>query len=278
LWLLPLALSAFPALHDLQYGQFHLAAVSLSMGAMLAIETGRERLGGALLATAVLSKMFPGVLLLLLLAQRRFRSLGWAIAVASALTLLTLAVFGNAPLSAFVTYHLPRLQSGAAFAFGDAWPEMRSIVIAANHGVYGLFIKLAEMGVPGIDNTVAAWLNRVYAILLAAAALWVGLRATRLGLGFEVVEDVGVRAGEVPAQTGPVAGEVRLIPLVELGGGFALGTRFGRVELRFHDGLGQAGDPFVTSLFQIPARPGWLPRRTESFRHAWRISAAHHEG
>lgn len=174
LFLWPLAVSAFPALHALQYGQFHLAAIALSVAAMLAFETGRDRVGGAMLSIATLSKLFPGILVVVLLARRQWRALGWTAGFAALLTATTLAVFGPAPFLAFVDYQLPRLQSGTAFAFGEAWPEVRDMVIAANHGVYGLVVKLGEMGVPWADAGAAAWLNRVFLLAVAGAAWWVG--------------------------------------------------------------------------------------------------------
>ncbi|KPK17709.1 MAG: hypothetical protein AMJ62_01070 [Myxococcales bacterium SG8_38] len=174
LFLWPLAVSAFPALHAMQYGQFHLAAIALSVAAMLAFETGRNRVGGAMLSIATLSKLFPGILLVVLLAQRQWRALRWTVGFVAALTAVTLAVFGPAPFLAFVGYQLPRLQSGSAFAFGEAWPEVRDMVIAANHGVFGLVIKLGEMGVPWADASVAARVNRVFVFGLVGMAWWVG--------------------------------------------------------------------------------------------------------
>jgi ethanolamine transporter EutH len=45
--------------------------LALGVGAMLAFDTGRRTLGGAMLAVAVLSKLFPGVLLVVLAAGRQ---------------------------------------------------------------------------------------------------------------------------------------------------------------------------------------------------------------
>ncbi|MEM7137732.1 MAG: glycosyltransferase family 87 protein [Myxococcota bacterium] len=172
LW--PLAVSAFPALHALQYGQFHLAAIALSVASMLAIDRGRNRAGGALLAVATLSKIFPGVLLVVLFASRRWSALAWTAAFAGLLTAASLVVLGPAPFTAFFEYHLPRLQSGEAFAFGDAWPEVRDMVIAANHGIYGLVVKLGEMGLAGATTGAAAWINRGYGLAVLVSAWAVG--------------------------------------------------------------------------------------------------------
>lgn len=176
LWLWPLALSAFPALHALQYGQFHLAVIASSIAAMLAFESGRDRIGGALLSVAVLSKLFPGVLLIVVAARRQWRALAWTAGFGGALTVASVIALGHAPFEAFFDYHLPRLQSGAAFAFGEAWPEMRAVIIAANQGVYGLVIKLGEMGTPGADAAAAVWVNRLYLLGLAVVSWLVGRR------------------------------------------------------------------------------------------------------
>ncbi len=74
-FLLPLAGLAFPTLHALQYGQFHLAAVALGAGALVAFATRRRALGGAMLAVATLAKIFPGLLFVVLAVQRRWRVL-----------------------------------------------------------------------------------------------------------------------------------------------------------------------------------------------------------
>ena len=75
LWLLPLAFTAFPALHNFQYGQFHLAGIALAVGGMLALERRRRALGGLMIAAAVCAKIFPGIVLVILAVQRRWRDL-----------------------------------------------------------------------------------------------------------------------------------------------------------------------------------------------------------
>lgn len=170
LWLSPAVLTAFPVLYDLQYGQFHLAAVCLATLGMLAFATRRRVRGGLLLAAAILAKLFPLVLLVPLLVRRRFRELAWTAGWAAALTALTLAVVGTGPFVAFFDYHLPRLASGAAFAFDEAFPELADLVIADNQGVFGLAVKL------GLSKSVAATIGRLFTLAVLAAAALVGLR------------------------------------------------------------------------------------------------------
>lgn len=172
-FLLPLAGAAFPTLHALQYGQFHLAAVALGVGALLAFSTRRRALGGAMLALATLSKIFPGLLFVVLAVQRRWRDLAWAGGFVAAITAVAWAVLGSAPFVAFAQYQLPRLASGEAFAFGEVWPEIRELVIADNQGAYGLVLKLQEMGVPALDTGVARWTSKLFALaVVALTALW----------------------------------------------------------------------------------------------------------
>lgn len=171
LWLLPGVLAAFPVLYNFQYGQVHLAAVALGVGAMLAFAAGRRAGGGLLLAAAILAKIFPAVLLVPLLVRGRFRELAWTAGWGLALTGLTLAVFGPAPVVAFLTEHLPRLGNGAAFAFDEAWPALADLVVADNQGIFGLAMKL------GADKPTAAAAGRVFGVCVLVLA---GIAAHRL--------------------------------------------------------------------------------------------------
>jgi len=179
-WLLPLVTASFPFLHNLQFGQFHLAAIVLAVAAMLLFERGRPAVGGALLAAAILAKVFPAVLLPLLLARGRLRALAWTAAFGLAITLAALAVVGPAPFEAFLAYQLPRLGDGSAFAFDEAWPELADLVIADNQGVFGLARKL------GAAKPLAASVARIFGLGVVGVAALVGLRrrnGSRLAVG-----------------------------------------------------------------------------------------------
>jgi len=179
-WLLPLALSAFPTLYALQYGQFHVAAVALTIAGLLAFERRRKALGGALLAIAISAKLFPALVLLPLAVRRRWRELGWTLAFGAGFALVGLAVIGPAPYAAFFQHHLPRLADGSAFAFDQAWPELRELVIADNQGFSGLLAKLGELGVPGVAGSAGRIAGLLYLAAIAAAALWFGRREAEL--------------------------------------------------------------------------------------------------
>lgn len=172
-WMLPITLAAFPMSHNFQFGQFHLPAIALSVLAMCAFARNRNTTGGLLLAVAVLAKVFPVVLVPMLLATRRWKAVTWTVVWGCAATLLALVVLGTAPFVAFFDYHLPRLADGSAFAFDEAWPEISDLVIADNQGMYGLARKL------GGSKPVAGWVGRIFLIGVLVLSAVVGLRSNR---------------------------------------------------------------------------------------------------
>jgi len=171
----PAVLFSFPALHDLQYGQFHFAAVALAVLGMVALQRERVRLGGALLASAILAKLFPALLLVPLAIRRRWSALGWTAAAGAAATLATLALVGTAPFTAFAVHHVPRLGDGSAFAFGEAWPEVSDLLVAGNQGARGVVHKLAALGLVDGGPEFARAASLGFAALLLAAAAAVGV-------------------------------------------------------------------------------------------------------
>jgi len=204
LWLLPAVLAALPVLYNFQYGQVHLTTISLAVLALLAFDARRPVRGGALLAAAILTKLFPAVLLIGLAVRRRWRALAWTAVWILAATAATVALFGVAPVAAFAGDHLPRLGSGAAFAFDEAWPELAPLVVADNHGVFGFLRKL------GVAKPAAAAAGKLFALALAAATAWIALRlasadrgrraATWLALlGLGSMSSAGAWADYVPA-------------------------------------------------------------------------------
>lgn len=165
----PIAWLSFPTLTTLQFGNFHLVAIAASVLAMLAIERGRHALGGGMLAALALCKFFPGILVLVLVFQRRWRAVLWTAGFGVFFLILTYAVLGQAVFLAFVSYHLPRLSSGATFETLFAHPD----TIACNHAVYGLVQKLSLLGVPGAGQSTsvgASWVFTVVLVVVAALA------------------------------------------------------------------------------------------------------------
>jgi hypothetical protein len=157
----PLVWLSFPTLMTLQFGNFQLVAIAGSVLAMMAFECRRNSLGGALLAALALSKVFPGILVILLLFQRRWRAVAWTAGFGACFLVGSYAVLGEAPFRALLSYHLPRMSSGAALETLFARPDN----IAASHSVYGLVQKLGLLGLPGASQSTAIAATWVYTLL-----------------------------------------------------------------------------------------------------------------
>lgn len=172
--LAPLVLGSVPFLVTLQIGNFHLAATVLAVLAMVALDRGRAKTGGALLAMAILSKIAPGLLGVVLLVQRRFREAAFAAGFGALLLALALLAFGTNPAWSFVTTALPRLSSGEAFPFMDT-----PYGIATNMAPFGVPFKLQVLGVETGDPwQIGRVVARVYTIGLVILAI---IAARRLG-------------------------------------------------------------------------------------------------
>ncbi len=171
LLLVPVLLAALPTMLGLQFGQFHVATVLLSIAAMICFEERRPVVGGGLLAVAIVSKLSPAFLLVYLLARRRWREVAWTLAGCAIFSGVALAFLGWAPFQAFLSYQLPRLQSGEAFSFYEA----NELVVSRNLGIPGLVTKLHFLGVPGMTHALGAALGWVFSLLL----LWLAWAAGR---------------------------------------------------------------------------------------------------
>jgi alpha-1,2-mannosyltransferase len=185
--LVPAIIASIPLLVNLQWGQAHLLTLTLSMGALIAFNRGRTRLGGLLLGAATMFKLFPALLLVYLALRRRWREVGFTLAACVALTVLAWVVLGTAPFVEFFRYQLPRIASGDAFSFfRREW-----FYVSRNMGVSGIVFKLGLWGVPGMDAAAASAVGWVYTLILFAlvvraarqpdrppleeALLWMGL-------------------------------------------------------------------------------------------------------
>ena len=161
-WLSPLVWLSLPTLLTLQIGNFHLVAIAGAMFAMLAFERGRHVIGGAVLGALTLITIFPGILLLVLVFQRRWRSVAWTVGFAAAILIAAVVILGRAPFDAWFSYQLPRLASGAAFESIFIHPD----AVAANQSVYGIVQKLSLLGVSAMSNDVAVAVSWAYTIAL----------------------------------------------------------------------------------------------------------------
>lgn len=170
LWLTPWALAAPSAIGTLQAGNVQLLFLVISAVAMLLFERGKPMTGGLLLGYAIVSKMYPGALVLFLLLRRDWRALAWTTAAGLALTAITLADIGWTPFAAFLG-HLPKILSGEAF------PGLfRGPAIAINESIPGLVFKLGLWGVPGMGFAQAQVVGWIYTLVLIAAIVWLARR------------------------------------------------------------------------------------------------------
>lgn len=163
---LPLLLLSFPVLYNLQFGQFHLAAILLAMYAMLQFQRERNAAGGFLLGFAVVSKVFPGLLLIWLAGQKRWKALAWASVACLVYIGIALVVLGPEPFAAFFSYEMPRLSSGAAFWYDDLYPEFAGFLVADLQSPYGMVLKLDAIGIPGMTRAVGAIACKIFGIAL----------------------------------------------------------------------------------------------------------------
>lgn len=168
LLLTPIFFGSLPVLVTLQVGNFQIAVVMISVLAMVAFHRDRPVIGGALLAFAILSKISPGVLGIVLLAQRRFRSAAWTAGFGLFFLALSVLTLGVNPMTSFLTYTLSRLSSGEAFAFMDDTP----FNILTNMAPFGLPFKLQLIGLDvGDPWVIARRIGRAYSVVLAILAV-----------------------------------------------------------------------------------------------------------
>jgi MFS family permease len=175
--LLPAILASIPTMLNLQFGQFHAMAIMLAVAGMIAFRERWLPLGGALLSFAILSKVFPGVLLVTLAAGRRWREIGWTLVFSVVFVLLGLLALGSDPFVAFLSYQLPRLVNGEAFSFIER-ADVPVFILARNFSIYGIVAKLRLLGVAGVGSATAQALTWAYTALVLWLAWKVGRNAT----------------------------------------------------------------------------------------------------
>lgn len=242
LWMLPLVFASMPTMFNFQFGQAHLLTIGTAVGAMLAFDLKRPALGGALLAWGVASKIFPGVLILYLLFQKRWFEVAWTTVFGVALGLLAWVVIGSTQIIQFVDYMLPRLTSGDAFSFvTDTLP------IVTNLSIPGTVWKLNFLGFENGASLLGV-ASVVYTLLLLVA-IWYAARldVDRLGrvqIWFTILILASLRSPIVP-----IYGAVPILWLMTLELGQVRTTKglvlFG-ISLAFINGLPPAPNPLVT--------------------------------
>jgi len=173
LLLMPLVWVALPTISTLQKGNVQPLIIAASMLAMVLIERRHFAAGGALLAFSAMGKIYPGMLVIYLVAQRRWRALAWTIAAGLALLTVSLLDIGWSPYAAFLR-HLPAILGGESF------PAFRNpAAMATNFSIPGLVFKLKLLGVPGMSFTVSKLLGWAYTLVVIAVTVVLGRCAIR---------------------------------------------------------------------------------------------------
>jgi hypothetical protein len=170
----PLIWCSVPVLAGLQLSNVQIIVISISIIAMALLPRQRP-VGSLLLAIATASKIFPGILIVYVLAQRKFREALWIAGFAVVLTIITLIVVGPNPFQAFIEYELPRLSSGEAFS----GPFSVAFAVARNIAPFGIPIKLSWLGVPGMTLEIGRIISTIYLLIVVALAIWAGRQQPR---------------------------------------------------------------------------------------------------
>ena len=189
-WLsLPLVLLATTTLTAIQIGNAHFLIITISLLGVLLLERRRFIIGGALLGYCVVAKIFPGVLLAYLVFARRWKAVVATGVAMIAYVLITFALFGTKPFSAFLEHQMPKLASGEAFSF--AFEMIRPLTL--NLSVMGIPFRLDKLGLlggldPATIAKVAVW---VYTLILGTAIVVAGLRTARISGAGQGVDTAG---------------------------------------------------------------------------------------
>jgi hypothetical protein len=146
----------------------------LSVTGMFLFSRGRNVLGGALLAGALVTKVFPGLLLVYLAVRRQGRPIFWTTIFAAIYAVIGFIVLGPDTYRAFFEYHLPRLASGVAFRFN----LVNDLTLATNSSIFAIPFKLQRLGVPGMSVQTAIVLTWVFTAILFVVTI-VAARAHR---------------------------------------------------------------------------------------------------
>jgi uncharacterized membrane protein len=89
-------------------GNIQFVIFTMSIAARIAVDKGRPALGGALLAFAIGTKLYPGLLLLMLLTQRRLRDTLFMLGFGLIFCVLLLIIAASAPFRDFFLFQLSK--------------------------------------------------------------------------------------------------------------------------------------------------------------------------
>jgi len=165
LLLSPLVWAAIPTISLMQKGNIQGVIIAISILAMILFHRGRWAAGGVLLAFATLSKLFPGMLVVYLLAQKRWRAVAWTCVFSVAFVAWSVVTFRAEMYRSFAD-HLPGLLSGEAF---PAFRNPRAL--AMNFSIPAFVFKLKPFGFEGIDFTVTRVIGWIYTLVLVVLTI-----------------------------------------------------------------------------------------------------------
>jgi alpha-1,2-mannosyltransferase len=157
---------------SLQQGNVQSTAIPLAAAGLILLCRQRLVAGASLLAYVAAAKIFPGILVVYLIAARRWRAVAATVVCGVAVLALTLLVFGARPFKDFVGYELPRISSGEAF------PHTEINAFAVNLSVYGTTVRLRKLGVASLTRPRGLAVASVYGLLVIALAAFAGWRRT----------------------------------------------------------------------------------------------------
>jgi alpha-1,2-mannosyltransferase len=169
-WLTPFVIAGPATIATFQVGNVQMVMIALAALAMLAFDRRAYPLGGALLAFAILGKLYPGVFVLYLLLRREWRAVAWTAVFGAVLVAVSIADVGWQPYRAFL-HEMPGLMSGEAFA------AFRSPNAIGNNGsIPGVVFKLKLWGVPHMGFEAMRIVGWVYTVVVIAGAVWLARR------------------------------------------------------------------------------------------------------
>ncbi|MBK7259642.1 MAG: DUF2029 domain-containing protein [Ignavibacteriae bacterium] len=205
----PLIWCSMPVLVGLQMSNVQIL-VFATAALSLVLFSGRTPAGAVALAATMVAKIFPGMIFIYLISRRKWREVVWTLGAGIAMTILAWIVVGPASFESFFSYQLPRLSSGEAFAR----PFAREFAVARNMAPFGIPLKLAALGVPGMTLGVGRIVSMIYLACIIGLAVWAGRRQPRSGTEAASVWLALVSLGTLASPFAP--GQYVLVSLVWL--------------------------------------------------------------
>ena len=172
----PLIWCSMPVLAGLQMSNVQIIVISISIIAMALLPRQRA-IGGLLLAMSSVAKIFPGILFVYVIAQRKFREALRIAGFAVVLSIIAFIVVGPNPFQTFIEYELPKLSSGEAFSS----PFSRAFAVARNMAPFGIPLKLNWLGLPGMTLEIGRIVSSIYLLVILVLAIWSGRQKPRTG-------------------------------------------------------------------------------------------------